>query len=105
MQWADSNLDVIELPNAPTNNSPTKRTYLSSMDNHSIAVGKVFFSEMMHKNKRNPQLPDLVVAAMHIKEWIPISSIVNIEEGKHHAFNFLVIEWFGTGGLSSLNTS
>ena len=90
MQWADSNLDVIELPNAPTNNNPIKRTYLSSIDNHSIAVGKVFFSEMMHKNKRNPQLPDLVEAAMHFKEWIPISSIVNIEEGKHHAFNFSV---------------
>ena len=97
MQWADSNLDVIELPNAPTNNNPTKRTYLSSMDNHSIAVGKVFFSEMMHKNKRNPQLPDLVKAAMHFKEWIPISSIVNIEEGKHHAFNFSVyrVVWNG----------
>ena len=90
IQWADSNLDIIELPNAPTNNNPTKRTYLSSMDNHSIAVGKVFFSEMMHKNKRNPQLPDLVEAAMHFKEWIPISSIINIEEGKHHAFNFSV---------------
>ena len=97
MQWADSNLDVIELLNAPTNNNPTKRTYLSSMDNHSIAVGKVFLSEMMHKNKRNPQLPDHVEATMHFKEWIHISSIVNIEEGKHHAFNFSVyrVVWNG----------
>ena len=97
IQWADSNLDIIELPNTPTNNNPTKRTYVSSGDNHSIGVGKVFFSEMMHKNKRNPQLPDIVEAAMHFKEWIPISSRVDIEDGKHHAFDFSVyrVDWNG----------
>ena len=90
IQWADSNLDIIELPNAPSNNNPTKRTYVSSMDNHSIGVGKVFFSEMMHKNKRNPLLPDIVETAIHFKEWIPLSTRIDIEEGRHHAFDFSV---------------
>lgn len=95
--WADANLDTVTLPNSPAGNNPTKRTYVDSADGHTIGVGKVFFSEMMHKNKRNRQLPDIVAAAILFKEWIPQATKIAVESGKHHPFDFSVyrVNWNG----------
>lgn len=95
--WADTNLDIVWLPNSPASENPTKRTYMDSADGYSIGVGKAFFSEMMHKNKRNPQLPDIVEASMHFKEWIPQATRIAVESGRHHPFDFSVyrVNWNG----------
>jgi SPP1 gp7 family putative phage head morphogenesis protein len=95
--WADSNLDAVRLPNSPVSESPAKRTYVDSADGHSIGVGKVFFSEMMHKNKRNPLLPDIVEASMHFREWVSQATRITVESGIHHPFDFSVyrVTWNG----------
>lgn len=95
--WADTNLDAIRLPNSPASESPTKRTYVDSADGHSIGIGKVFFSEMMHKNKRNPRLPDIVEASMHFREWVSQATRITVESGIHHPFDFSVyrVNWNG----------
>ena len=43
MNWADTNLDIIQIPNSTPTQKPTKRTYVNSVDGNTIGVGKVFF--------------------------------------------------------------
>ena len=97
MDWADTNLDIIPFENASADNNPTKRTYVTSADGNVIGVGKGFFNEMIHKNKRNQLLPEIVEAAIHFKQWIPLASKPILEAGKHHAFDFHVyrVVWNG----------
>ena len=90
LEWANDNLDIITFPNASANNNPTKRSYATSSDGNSIGVGKVFFNELLAKNKRNPLLPDIVEASIHFKQWIAQATRVRIESGRHHSFDFAV---------------
>ena len=89
-EWADGNLDTVQLPNSAGTSNPAKRSYVASGDGYRIGVGKTFFSEMMAKNKRNSELPDIVEASMNFREWIPLANRVSIEEGIHHNFRFSV---------------
>ena len=95
LQWADKNLDNVNLQNSA--GTQAKRTYVNSSDRHKIGVGKTFFTEMMHKNKNNKELPDVVEAATHFKEWIPAAAHQKIEDGYDHDFKFSVytVEWNG----------
>lgn len=90
LEWANDNLDIITFPNASANNNPTKRSYATSSDGNSIGVGKMFFNELLAKNKRNPLLPDIVEASIHFKQWIAQATRVRIESGRHHSFDFAV---------------
>lgn len=95
--WADGNLDTVQLPDSAETGNPAKRSYVTSSDGYRIGVGKKFFNEMMAKNKRNPELPDIVEASMNFREWIPQANRVRTEEGRHHDFGFSVyhVEWNG----------
>lgn len=96
LQWADKNLETIKLTNSA--GVQAKRTYIDSSDGHKIGVGKTFFTEMMHKNKNNKELPDVVEAATLFKEWIPNAVCKpDLEPGRDHDFKFSVytVEWNG----------
>ena len=97
MDWADTNLEIIQVPNSTPTINPSKRTYTTSADGNIIGVGKVFFNELMAKNKRNPLLPDIVEASIHFKQWIAQATRVRIEPGRHHSFDFSVyhVSWNG----------
>lgn len=97
MDWADTNLEIVQVPNSTPTTNPTKRTYATSADGNIIGVGKVFFNELMAKNKRNPLLPDIVEASIHFKQWIPQATRTSIETGRHHNFDFAVyrVTWNG----------
>ncbi|MCD8288563.1 MAG: hypothetical protein LUC26_01435 [Prevotella sp.] len=88
VKWARKNLDDAIIPNSPPNAKPQKRTIVDTSDGHAIGVGIKFFTEMAHKNKNNPQLPEIIEASTHFKEWIPLAKITGTEKGNHHSFNF-----------------
>ncbi len=90
IDWADNNLDIAEIPGAAQGSSPMKRTYVETSDSHRIGVGKKFFAETMHKNKRNVELADIAEVATKFKEWVPNAVQIRTEPGEHHDFEFSV---------------
>ena len=97
--WAEQNLDTVELRHSAQAPNTAKRSYVASNDGYSIGVGKTFFSEVMAKNKRNADLPDIAEAATHFQEWIPLAVRTSVENGRHHDFDFSVYRtsWNGRG--------
>lgn len=72
------------------NGVEAKRSYAISSNGNRIAIGQVFFNEVLAKSIRNPQLPSIMEATIHFDEWIKTSEFVRIEKGRHHNYYFSV---------------
>lgn len=92
--WADKNLHSIHIKGQKRQ---IKREYLTTSDNHTIGVGKRFFSETAYKNKKNSELAHVMKIATEFRKWIPDSVLARVEKGIHHSCDFSVYKAYYQG--------
>ena len=83
--WASENLDTVTV-----NGQTAKRTTMKTSDNHTIFIGKKFFSEAANKAKNDPELTHFLKVATEFKEWLPNATRTRIEDGYDHPYQFSV---------------
>jgi len=83
--WANDNLDTVTV-----NGQTAKRTTMKTSDNHTIFIGKKFFSEAANKAKNDPKLAHFLKIATEFKKWLPNATRVRVEDGYDHPYQFSV---------------
>ena len=83
--WANDNLDTVTI-----NGQTSKRTTMKTSDNHTIFIGKKFFSEAANKAKNDPKLAHFLKVATELKKWLPDAARTRIEDGYDHPYQFSV---------------
>lgn len=85
--WANDRLDTVRI-----NGKPSKRTTLKTADEHTIHVGKKFFTEAANKAKSDPNLAHFLKVATEFGKWLPQATRVRVEEGYDHPYQFTVYQ-------------
>ena len=83
--WANENLDTVTI-----NGQTSKRTTMKTSDNHTIFIGKKFFSEAANKAKNDPELAHFLKVATEFGKWLPNATRTRIEDGYDHPYQFSV---------------
>ena len=86
-EWANRHLPEITLPNG----QKAKRLVIDN-DGNQLIVSKRFFSETFAKNVRHGRLAETMDLSTKVGVWLPSATLTGVEEGRHHACNFLVYE-------------